>query len=539
MPEHVEEKRANSVGVGAAPMRGVPDEQPKPDTHETDKQVSGILEEGGREGSMWWAGEGENRGEGGEDDILQMRENLVGVSATPARGVHAHSEEEQLTHTQVDSEPVKKRRQTRIEEVEDEGDVPPKLRTQIYMRPEEAWPHPRTNSLGARATPGRGVPNEITVKGECNANHRALETKESRVTEEMGMKNEEMQAAGTAKQTRMNSVGVGAAPARGVESQLCPKMSSTDHLDMEPLDIDPKARGSGTVEVETKAVGDRRADGTGLRARAISVGASATPTRGVQAEQVLLAENATDNTNATAEYEEVYDADAYTTDPKESVFTRATDPFNPRRVARIVEAVQIGPDLTDAQRAEVRKLVMEHADIFALAVSEVFPVAGAVYAPKIPLDKKFSTKIHQRPVSRPQAEYLHEQVEILERAGIICPIHPRDVKCVSPIKLAEKEHEGGGLTHEELKHALNDECIRAGLPAVYDLPPRPENTALPEAPKTQKWRICQNFHELNELLKVVPFPQGDIRDKQRRLSGHRYISIFDFASGVTLGKSFI
>jgi hypothetical protein len=26
-------------------------------------------------------------------------------------------------------------------------------------------------------------------------------------------------------------------------------------------------------------------------------------------------------------------------------------------------------------------------------------------------------------------------------------------------------------------------------------------------------------------------PQGDIRDKQRRLSGHRYVSIFDFASG--------
>jgi hypothetical protein len=97
--------------------------------------------------------------------------------------------------------------------------------------------------------------------------------------------------------------------------------------------------------------------------------------------------------------------------------------------------------------------------------------------------------------------------------------------------LAKKEHDGGGLTHEELKHALNDECVRAGLPPAYDLPPRSGSEPTPTPAKAPKWRICQNFHELNELLKVVPFPQGDIRDKQRRLSGHQYISIFDFASG--------
>jgi hypothetical protein len=34
-----------------------------------------------------------------------------------------------------------------------------------------------------------------------------------------------------------------------------------------------------------------------------------------------------------------------------------------------------------------------------------------------------------------------------------------------------------------------------------------------------------------ERATVVPFPQGDIRDKQRRLSSHQYVSIFDFASG--------
>ncbi|KAJ6589630.1 hypothetical protein B0H19DRAFT_923631, partial [Mycena capillaripes] len=59
------------------------------------------------------------------------------------------------------------------------------------------------------------------------------------------------------------------------------------------------------------------------------------------------------------------------------------------------------------------------------------PVKGAVYAPKIPADCTFSTKVHQRPLTQPQAEYLHQQIEVMEKAGIIRPIHPRDVKCVS------------------------------------------------------------------------------------------------------------
>ncbi|KAK6992436.1 hypothetical protein R3P38DRAFT_2416468, partial [Favolaschia claudopus] len=115
-----------------------------------------------------------------------------------------------------------------------------------------------------------------------------------------------------------------------------------------------------------------------------------------------------------------------------SIYTRTTDPFNPARVGEILRLVELGPDLAEAQRGEVRVMLSSYADIFALAVSEVTPVEGAVYAPKIPEDVKFSTKIHQRPLTQPQAVYLHQQVDILTEAGIIRPIHPRDVKCVSP-----------------------------------------------------------------------------------------------------------
>lgn len=358
-----------------------------------------------------------------------------------------------------------------MEEVEDEGDIPSKLQEEIHWRPEEAWMQTRANSPGVSATPMRGV--------------------------------------------ELHSHGTG---------------TSTDYPKSEAQLMDPN-RSWESEGVGTGVVGATRADGTDASKREISVGAGATPARGVQTNAVLFTENPANDASLAAE-RDIFDAEAYAQVPAESIFTRATDPFNPKRVERIVESVQIGPDLTDQQRKIVQELVAEHADIFALTVSEVFPVTDAVYVLKIPTEKKFSTRVQQRPLTRPQTEYLHEQGEVLERAGVICPIHPRDVKCMSPIKLAEKEHDGGGLMHEELKHKLNDECVRAGLPPVYDLPPREPKLTDQAAPaKTPKWRICQNFHELNELLKVVPFPQGDIRDKQRRLSGHRYILVFDFASG--------
>jgi hypothetical protein len=191
-----------------------------------------------------------------------------------------------------------------MEEVEDEGDIPPKLRTEIYMQPDAAWPYKHTNSLGARATPGRGVPNETSMKRESDANHQVPDMQGDEKMEETEMKlgkNEGVQAAGTAKLTHVDSEGVSATPVRGVKSQLYTEMSSTDHLDMETLDIDPEVRGPWKGD-ERETVGEAQADGTGLRGRAISVGAGVTPLRGVQTEQVLLAENTTDNANAAAEW---------------------------------------------------------------------------------------------------------------------------------------------------------------------------------------------------------------------------------------------
>jgi hypothetical protein len=118
-------------------------------------------------------------------------------------------------------------------------------------------------------------------------------------------------------------------------------------------------------------------------------------------------------------------------------------------------------------------------------------------------------------------------------------ICPEDVKCVSPITLAQKVHTNSGLSLDELHHRVNEECISHGLPPVHDVeaPKTPTVTPVKDSAmaynltQPQKWHICQNYGALNKVTHVFPMPQGDIRTKQRQLSGHRWVHGFDFASG--------
>ncbi|EMD37974.1 hypothetical protein CERSUDRAFT_35881, partial [Gelatoporia subvermispora B] len=116
----------------------------------------------------------------------------------------------------------------------------------------------------------------------------------------------------------------------------------------------------------------------------------------------------------------------------DSIYTRTTNPQNPARVDAIMQAVSIGPDLSEDQRAKVRSLIAEFADCFALAVSEVTPVKDAVHKLHIPEGATFSRKVHQRPLTPPQKEYLHKKIDELLAAGIIKHCDPSQVRCVSP-----------------------------------------------------------------------------------------------------------
>jgi hypothetical protein len=169
----------------------------------------------------------------------------------------------------------------------------------------------------------------------------------------------------------------------------------------------------------------------------------------------------------------------------------------------------------------------------ALAILSLEVAAGAKHRLNIPEDAMFNLCVHQQALTPPQAQFLHGQIDEMLAAGIIEKAPAELVKCCATMVLVQKAHEQGGLTLEELQHKVNEQYVQQGQPPVFTLPKREVEEAPPEtqAKQPQKWRICQNFNEVNRHTVIVPMPQGDIQAKQSRLSGHKYVSVFDFVSG--------
>ncbi|KAF7377539.1 ANK-REP-REGION domain-containing protein [Mycena sanguinolenta] len=110
--------------------------------------------------------------------------------------------------------------------------------------------------------------------------------------------------------------------------------------------------------------------------------------------------------------------------PTDEIHTRATNPFNPARLKRLLELIQIGHDLTDEQREIVRAFIVEHArrvrdapqvldsppetmDPFSLAtgIAGLIQFAAALAAPLIQIarDYRGARESHQRLVSELEA----------------------------------------------------------------------------------------------------------------------------------------
>ena len=220
----------------------------------------------------------------------------------------------------------------------------------------------------------------------------------------------------------------------------------------------------------------------------------------------------------------------------ESVLTRESDPHKVERVARIIKEVTIGPDVTPEvpeQRHIIQDTLEEFADCFALSIKEVNAIPGAVHKLNIPEGTTFRTKIPPRSYNPDQRAFVNAKVDEMLEAGIIRPIHPREVRFVAQTVLAQKTHDGQGLNIDELKYIVNDQCLKNGLPNEFNVPQQqnltPNTSTKPSSPT--KWRMCQDFGGINRVTEVAPIPQGDIWAKQLRLSGHRYVHVFDFAAG--------
>ena len=72
-----------------------------------------------------------------------------------------------------------------------------------------------------------------------------------------------------------------------------------------------------------------------------------------------------------------------------------------------------------------------------------------------------------------------------------------------------------------------------GIPSKFILPPQsePNPTQTPKQNIPVKWCMRQDFGGINKVTEIALVPQGDIRAKQLRLSGHRYVHVFNFAAG--------
>jgi hypothetical protein len=175
-------------------------------------------------------------------------------------------------------EKLPRRRQATKEEVEDKEDALLPLRTEIYVRPEDAWPYMHTNSGGARATPSRGVTEHPLPPEESTANHQVPEATEEREGEELSMwwakveRQERSEEGGHETTMRRNSVGVSTTPARGVQNHNRQETSSADSPNVETPSADPnKWRTTGEGNRSGK-VGESQEDGTIPRTRDLSEG---------------------------------------------------------------------------------------------------------------------------------------------------------------------------------------------------------------------------------------------------------------------------
>ena len=220
----------------------------------------------------------------------------------------------------------------------------------------------------------------------------------------------------------------------------------------------------------------------------------------------------------------------------------AKDPASPMRVQDILDKISIGPDLMGAQWVRVMDLIREYPDIFALSLSEVFPVDFMQHKLKIDPDTVLPKKAYQRPMMEPQREFFSDIINDMETAGIIQVIPADTIKCLNLMHLAPKD--GGknlGMTRAALLHRCNQQFQANRLPdfweQIEDREVADDSSRGPEAkeegPKTppKKWQVCQAFHAVNAVTQVPAFLSRDLKTKQQAVAGKRWVSVIDLTAG--------
>jgi hypothetical protein len=219
----------------------------------------------------------------------------------------------------------------------------------------------------------------------------------------------------------------------------------------------------------------------------------------------------------------------------DDIFTRLTmhGPFYPPRVETIVNMVRYSAHLNEEQLQKSCELVVKFTDVFALSIQEVKPVDFIKFCLQIPQDATFSKRVHQWPLTKPQREYFVPVLDNMRCAGITCFIPSDEVKPVASTVLVQKAHSGTSLSLEDIHQIVNQQCIALSEPPSLNtnMNLAPIISPEPVDPTKVKWRIFQNFNNVNKVSDVATMPQGDIMVKQQCLVGHKFICVLDFTVG--------
>jgi hypothetical protein len=139
-------------------------------------------------------------------------------------------------------------------------------------------------------------------------------------------------------------------------------------------------------------------------------------------------------------------------------------------MAEVKRHITVGKDLSQAERDQVDNLLYEFVDVFGLSMSEVYAVPGAEHKLNIPAGITFKMKVNQRLLSPPQRTFFNGVLDEMLEDGVIRPINPVDVKCCGSTTLAQKVHNGGGLSIEELQRRVDNQCIASGFESAFHTP---------------------------------------------------------------------
>ncbi|QRW12458.1 Retrovirus-related Pol polyprotein from transposon opus [Ceratobasidium sp. AG-Ba] len=209
---------------------------------------------------------------------------------------------------------------------------------------------------------------------------------------------------------------------------------------------------------------------------------------------------------------------------------RERDPFAQDRVADILRKVTIGKDLTESQRKQVLDLIGEYADIFARSLSEVLLVNFMQMKLDIPEGAQFPKRAGQKRLTEPQHQWLNKTLDDMERAKIITKVPQDQVAAVSPTSIVPKPGGAELPSLALLRQMANKQCLLYGLPVMW---PDVEVEGPEEAPRPTriKYQLVHNFAAVNKVTQLQPFPMGDLPNMQRKVAGHRWISVMDFMAG--------